>query len=213
MVPPESRAAIGRALMADMFRISGAACTAPEGRAALTRLGVRLFGPGAGDLIVLASGLDDTRHLPGGTILIGRPLVESSPSPDVLAGFLLAEAARADASDPLADLLNWTGVRASLGLLASGTLRPERIVGYAERLLTLPATAAPERLLAARMAAAGIDPAPYATAAGMSRAAAEGLAATAAAQAASGKGVVLADAGAPVLSDADWVALQAICDG
>jgi hypothetical protein len=207
MVPPETRAAIGHMLMTDVFRVSGAACTAPEGRAALSRLGARLFGGTGGDLIVLAQGLADTRHLPGGTILIGRPLVESSPTPEALAGFILAEAARADAADPLTDLLNWAGVRASLGLLASGSLRPDRIVGYAERLLTLPAPEVPERRLAARLAEAGIAPAAYATAAGLSPAAAEALATDTAAQ--GGK----AQNGAPVLSDADWVALQAICDG
>ena len=217
MVPPETRAGIGQLLMADLFRLSGAACTAPEGRAALGRLGTRLFpapsadaGP-SGELIVLAEGLADTRHLPGGTILIGRPLVEASASPEALAGFILAEAARADANDPLADLLNWAGVRASLGLLASGTLRPERIVGYAERLLTLPSPAPRDRLLAARMVAAGVAPAAYATAAGLTPAEADALAAAVDAQAAGTAGGAVAQG--PVLADADWVALQAICDG
>jgi hypothetical protein len=234
--------------MADVFRLSGAACTSPEGRAALGRLGERLFGPGrgggpgsgagSGDLIVLAEGLADTRHLPGGIILIGRPLVESSGSPEALAGFVLAEAARADSADPLADLLNWAGVRASLGLLASGSLRPERILGYAERLLTLPPTAPEDRFLAERMARAGVAPAAYATAAGLSPAAAEKLAAAVEARTAlPASGASAADAGtataaapggqgtteptdrpaaatsAAILSDADWVALQAICEG
>ncbi|MFN0116542.1 MAG: hypothetical protein ACKVPY_17870 [Paracoccaceae bacterium] len=198
--PDETRAAIGRALMADVFRLTGAACTAPEGRAALERLSARLSGSGAGDLIVLATGLSGTRHLPGGAILIGRSTVEASPSPEALAGELLAEAARMDAADPLAELLAWSGARAAFGLLTTGELNPDRMVGYAEVLLTRPPAAPGVDRLADRFRQAEVDPGAWLAAAPLIPADAGELAER------------LAGApGRPVMPDADWVALRDIC--
>ena len=202
VVPPEMRAEIGRTIMADVFRLSGAACTAPEGRQALGRLGERLFGAGAGALIGMGAGLSGTRHLPGGTILIGRDLVEGAGSAEVLAGDILAEAARMDARDPLGELLAWTGTPASLGLLTTGALNPDRMVGYAEVLLTRAEAPVGAEHLAARFRSAATDPSAWANAVNLPEADRRALAEAGAGTAAK-----------PVLSDADWVALQGICAG
>ena len=209
VVPPETRLDIGRRLLADVFRVSGAACAAPEGREALARLSARLGGgaggPG-GSLIVLASGLSGTRHLPGGTILIGRDLVEQEIQPEVLAGHVLAERARAGADDPLAALLHWTGVRSAFALLTTGEIPADNLVGYAEALLTGPVTPPPLSPLLEAFAAAGVPAAPYAARAGLDGTMTGALVAGDPFRAP-------AAPPEPVLSDTDWVALQGICGG
>lgn len=201
VAPEAERDEIGQMLMTDVFRVTGSACAAPEGRAALMRLRDRLFGPDGGDLIVLRRGIDGTRLLPGGAILIGRSLVEAEGPPELLAGHVLAARARADAVDPLEALLSWAGVRAALGLLTTGRLDPDRTVGYSEVLLTGSEDPPPLDALISRFSAAGLSPAAYVKAAVADPSAAIALTA----------GVPAPPTTEPVLSDDDWVALQGIC--
>ncbi len=203
VVPPATRAEIGRDLLADVFRISGTACSAPEGRGALEKLGRRVLGADAATLVVLGSGLTGTRHLPGGYILIGRGLVEGGASPESLAGFVLAETARAEATDPLRSLLDWAGVVPAFRLLTSGTLPRDRLIGYAEALMGAPQAVVDPGALAARFGAAGVPATPYARALGPDDADAAALAAA--------DPFATTPPPSVVLTDADWVALQGIC--
>ncbi len=205
VVPEAKRAEIGRDLLADMFRVSGAACSAPEGRAALDKLGDRVLGHGTAELVVLGSGLSGARHLPGDYILIGRDLIEGQAAPDVLAGHLLAETARAAADDPLRGLLRWAGVGPAFRLLTTGDLPADRLIGYSETLIGAPPTALSVDDLAARFGAAGVSAKDYAASLGETDA--------------FGATLLAADPyrttppPSPVLEDADWVALQGICGG
>lgn len=200
-VPAATRTEIGQAVLADVFRLTGAACAAPEGRAALDRLGARLLPDGGRELIVVARGLDGAREIPGGYILLGRNLVEGGATPAIAAGHVLAEATRADAADPLLALLDWAGVGAAFQLLTTGSLAAERIGGYAETLMAGAPGEADPAVLAARLADAGVAAEPYIAALGPESAAGQALAGAARA--------VPADR--PILSDNDWVALQGIC--
>lgn len=205
VTPDSKRADIGRSLLADVFRLSGTACAAPEGREALARLSVRLFGQDGGNLIVLASGLQGTRHLPGGAILIGRALVEEQTSPETVAAYVLAEAARAKASDALVPLLKWSGFGAALTLLTTGDLPQDRAGGYVEALLGNAGTEPPVATLIDMAKTAGVPLTGYAQGAGLDAAVGDALI----------EGDPFRAAAAPgaVLSDSDWVALQGICNG
>ncbi len=207
VVPEAKRVTIGQDLLGDVFRISGTACAAPEGRQALERLRLRVLGAESGEkLVVLGSGLKGARHLPGGYILIGRDLVEGQSSADVLAGHVLAEVARSEAADPLRSLLRWTGVGPAFRLLTTGDLPKDRLIGYAEVLVAAPQAALSPDDLAGRFGAAGVSATPYAETLGSDGA---------------GFAEVLTAADpfrttpppSPVLDDADWVALQGICGG
>lgn len=205
VVPEVKRAEIGAALFRHIQQVSGPPCTTPEGRAALDRLARRIPAPdGPGHLAVLRDGVQGTAHLPGATILIGRRLVEDYDEPDVVAGYLVAERLRAETKDALADLLEASPVWASFRLLTTGELDDATLRRYAETLLTRPPRPLDDATLLAGFEAWGVRSTPYAYARDISGEKTIGL--------------IEADPFAtetppPVLSDSDWLRLQAICGG
>lgn len=204
VLPPATREELGADLLAAIVRVSGAPCTTERGDAALARLATRLLGPGGGRIVVLPGGVRETAHLPGGVILVNSALVEDHETPDVVAGFVLAEALRREAGDPVARLLREAGVMATVRLLTTGDIRPDLLEAHAEALLTTPPPPLATDALLARFAARHVPSTPYAYAVDISGEATLPL--------------IEADpmwsGGADaVLDDADWVSLQGICGG
>lgn len=206
VVPWPKRQEIGRTVLADLQRISGTPCAAVPARRPLARLTGRLFpGPTPPVIVVLREMPVPMAHLPGGILLLNRHLIEDRDSPDVAAGYLLAESVRAVSTDPLVPLLKWVGLRATFGLLTTGRLPPEAIAGYGEALLATAEPAVPDGLLIRGFAAVGVPMTPYAQAVDP--------------QGKTTKSLIAADsslkpqapAPRPVLADDDWVALQGIC--
>lgn len=202
VVPEPTRAAIGGQLFRAIGRVSGGPCRTRAGDRALARLHTRLLAPQKGGLLVLRSGIRDTVALPGGLILLNRALVEDYEGPDVAAGYILAEAARADTLDPLQRLLESAGLIATVRLLTTGELPESTLDAYAEELVAAPVTAPPTATLLARFEQARTSSTPYAYAVDVSGESTLSL--------------IEADPmrggnGEPVLADADWVALQGIC--
>jgi hypothetical protein len=152
---------------------------------------------------VLGSGLQGTRTLPGGTILIGHSLIEDEASPDVVAGYVLAERARAQDADALVPLLKWSGISAVLTLLTTGQLPAERTNGYVEALLVNPDPPPPAAPLIALARAADVPITPYVRAARLDEALSASLIA--------GDPYAARPPPGPVMPDMDWVALQGIC--
>ena len=203
-LPFAKRQEIGVGLLNDLARVGGAPCASRLGDAALSQLATRLFGEGATQIFVMREGVADAIHLPGQILVMNRRLVEAEQTPEVAAGYLLAERLRAEASDPMVALLDWAGLRATFRLLTTGELPPEALAGYAEVLLTAPPTPLDQSALLSRFAAAGVGSSAYAYALDPSGESVLAL--------------IEADphpTGAPgrgmVLPDADWVALQGIC--
>lgn len=203
VVPEVRRAEIGAALFRHIQRVTGPPCQTPEGRAALGRLARRIPGPdGPGHLAVMRNGVRGTVTLPGGTILIGRTLVEDYDDPDVVAGFLVAERLRGEMHDPLADLLRESPLWASFRLLTTGALDDTTLARYGEKLLTRPALTLDDETLLARFETAALRTTPYAYALDISG---EATLPLIEADPMAGKEA------APVMPDADWLRLQAIC--
>lgn len=202
MVPAAMRQNIGQVALADLSRVTGAPCADPSGQAALDRLALRLFSKDPPQLRVLPDGTALAMHLPGRIITLNRSLIEQQDGPEVVSGFALAEAARAAASDPLVPLLRHAGLRATFTLLTTGQLDPAAIEGYgAELLLQRPLTLAAEPLLE-QFEVAGVPATPYARALDPTGEAVLAL--------------IEADPFAkgtpgPILTDGDWISLQAIC--
>lgn len=199
LVPEAARNSIGQALMVQTERLTGAPCSSPAGDRALERLSERLFPDGNTTLAVLPSALAETAHLPGGTILIGHRLVEDHESPEVLAGYLSAEALRRDTKRPLARLLAAVPFRASLALLSTGRLREIDLQRMAEGLVAARPEPVSDDALLQEMTRTAVAPAPYGYARDIS-----------------GETTIAfieADPGntRPVLDDTDWIALQGIC--
>lgn len=205
MLLVSKRAQIGQMALTDLTRVAGAPCGATLGRGALDRLALRLFGSAPPQILVLRNGLEGAAHLPGRVILLGRPLIEKSTDPDVVAGYILAEALRAEARDPVIPILRHSGLFATLRLLTSGELPEGSVTGYAETLLRNSPRPVEDEALLEQFKAAGVPSSPYAYALDPSGEVTLPL--------------IEADpfAGAPpakpVMPDGDWVALQEICTG
>lgn len=205
IVPPAERYSIGRRVLAGITHISGTPCNGTRGRDVLDRLSHRLFGSAAPRIVVLRDTPAEAAHLPGHLLIVNRHLIEDREGPDVLAGYLIMEQARARAEDPLLPLLQWAGLRATLGLLTSGHLPRGTLSGYGEALLTRPPETLPPRPLIARFHAVGLPTTPYAKAA-------DGTGHNPTLDAMiTGDPFSTQSPPRPLLNDDDWVALQGIC--
>jgi hypothetical protein len=203
LVPAEARAAIGRELMDQVRRVGGAPCAAPAGLRSLAGLEARLFPAGGVQLAVLPSALGETAHLPGGIILIGRGLVEDFETPEVLAGYVLAEDLRRKSRDPMERLLSDAGLAAALKVLTSGRLPDGTLARYSERLIAARPEPVPDEALLDRLAEARVASAPYAYARDISGESTLPLIEA-----------LQSDSSTPeILSDGNWIALQRICEG
>ncbi|MEM6890917.1 MAG: hypothetical protein AAF636_22690 [Pseudomonadota bacterium] len=201
VVPSVKRQEIGDALISRIERIAGPACANPAGLGSLSKLRARL---GTGPISLLPAPSTTSLHLPGGHILIDAALVEDYEEPDVAAGFILAEHVGSLRSDPLRDMLEATGVRSAFQLLTTGKVSDETLDGYAQAILRAPPVSLNADILLPAFAAAQVRSTPYAYAIDVT-----------------GESVLpLIEAdpmvevpGAPLMSDADWLRLQVICDG
>lgn len=202
LLPPASREAIGNRLLQEIGRLSGPICTNPRGSLALTRLARRTFGELAPRVAVLPASIPDTLALPGGIFVVNAGLVEDHETPEVLAGYLLAEDARRSDTDPMLTLLSEAGLGTTLRLLTTGEIDTDTLYAHAVSLLSQETGPVEDAALLARFAAADISTAPYAFARDITGettlALIEG-------------NPIRSGQGEPLLSDADWITLQDIC--
>lgn len=203
VLPPATRAQIGAAALADISRLTGAACSTPLGDRALTLLSERLFGGTGVQFAVLPEGLPQAAALPGNILLLGRPMVTAAPGPDVPAGFAIAETLRADVEDPLIPILRHAGFAATVRLLTTGTLPEGALTGLGEGFLAADRPPLPDVTLLARFESVAVSSAAYGYALDPTGETTLGL--------------IEADpyrGGTPraLLNAEDWASLQAICN-
>ncbi|ABD55898.1 hypothetical protein [Jannaschia sp. CCS1] len=203
LLPEAKRQEIGEQLLGQMTQIAGHPCTARGGRAALMRLAIRTFGTeGTPQLVLFPATIPDTLSLPGNIIAASAALAEDFETPEVLAGYLLAEATRRAGQDPLETFLAEAGLGVTFRLLTTGEISEDAIHAHAARLLSRDAAMVEDAALLARFEAAQISSQPYAFARDVSGEQVLGLI----------EADPMRSGGAPpVLDDADWVSLQEIC--
>ncbi len=199
VVPDVKRNEIGQALLKRIERVSGPVCTDTTGRAALALMSTRL---GAGPIAVLPEMTRDSVHLPGDLIVLNRGVIEDYEEPDVTAGFIIAELTRRDAVDPLRRLLQVAGLRENFRLLTTGALTSAALDAYAEHVLTIPPEDPGTAALLARFGHAKLRSTPYAYARDITG---ETTLTLIEGDPMAGK---LTE---PLISDANWLRLQAIC--
>lgn len=202
VIPEPTRAQIGTDLFTAIGRVAGAPCHSLRGDKALAQLHARLLKDEKGALLVLPGGINDTTSLPGGLTLLNRGLVEDHETPDVVAGYILAESERRAETDPLKRVLDHAGSLATLRLLTSGHLPAATLQAYAESLVNAAPAPVSQSELLRRFAAAAVSSTPYAYALDITGEATVGLIEADPMRAGGAK---------PVLDDGDWVALQGIC--
>jgi len=205
ILPASKQADIGDRVMDDLTRLTGAPCTTPEGDIALARLADRVLGGRRGSLLVLPTGIEGVRALPGGRMVIARALAEADDPPEVLAGYLLAERLRATAAEPTLRLLDWAGLGAAVTLLTTGDLPEDATHGYAESFLAERQEPVPNEPLIEAFRNAGTPSSPYAYRIDPTGETTLPLIEADPFRASPPPGLVL--------SDGDWVALQGICSG
>ena len=201
VVPDVKRSEIGAELLTRIERITGPACSDGAGSGALRQLRARL---GTGPLQIIPGTIATSLHLPGGYILLDRALVEDYEEPDVAAGYVLAEATLARATDPLHLMLETLGVRASFQLVTTGALKGDTLDTYAEHLLTTPRATPDTDALLQAFDDRSLRSTAYAYARDVTG---ESVLPLIEGDPMAGQEPV------PLLSDADWLRLQSICGG
>ncbi|NOD46996.1 MULTISPECIES: hypothetical protein [unclassified Ruegeria] len=199
VVPQVKRQEIGETILHRIERVSGRACSSVDAQGSLDRLAKRT---GVRQIIILPAGVQDSLSLPGGTVVLNKSLVEDYEDPAVAAGYVIAERARMEQTDPLDDLLDRTGASSAFRLLTTGGLTPAIIDNYTEQVVSDPRPSLLDDQLLAVFAQAALPSTPYAYARDITGETVLGL--------------IEADPMAgrtleQVLPDRDWVRLQNIC--
>lgn len=201
VVPDIKRQEIGEDLLDRIERVTGAACDTGDTRAAVNRLEART---GARKIVVMQTGLDDSRHLPGNIVVLNKALIEDFEDPAVVAGYVLRERVQMMTTDPLRHLLEQSGPIAAFRLLTTGTIDQGTLDAYAAQVLTTDQPEVPDDLMLAAFGAVSLPSTPYGYARDVTGETVLPL--------------IEADPMAgrtpdPVLADRDWVLLQNICGG
>lgn len=205
VMPDIKRVEIGQSLQTRLERVTGPACNSGDGQAALGRLVASLPNQvQPRNVAVLRNGVQSAFALPGGVVLAGRGLVEDHETPEVLAGFLLAETLHAKRYDPLALLLDQATMWEAVRLLTTGEPPSDMLDRYAETMVTAPRPQLDSEQMLVGFREAGLRTTPYAYALDMTG---ETTLALIEADPYAGKDRP------SLLTDADWVRLQGICGG
>lgn len=198
VVPQINRVVIGQDILAHAESFTGTPCSEPVADEALRQLAKRT---GVTEIVVVPGGITDTAALPGGVILLARSVLEDHEDPAVAAGYVAAEALRAELRDPLDHLLDSAGLGASFRLLTTGGLTPDTLRGHAETLSKEASFAIEGSALAQHFTGLSLPGSPYAYAVDISGESTIDL--------------IEADSLLPeiplIMSDGNWVALQEIC--
>ncbi|SHF35024.1 hypothetical protein SAMN05444339_105144 [Loktanella atrilutea] len=197
------RAEIGATVLGHLQARTGPVCRGTRGRAALETLMTRLFGRDApGQIVVLPAALPGPFTLPGDLTVIDRSMLVRYDDPLIAAGDVIA--ARASTGDPMEALLRHAGLPATIQLLTSGKLPEAALSDYADALLAQGPRPVSEAVLLRAFADAKVSSAPYAS--------------LRSARDQNGATLITSDpmrgqTPVPVLTDAEWIQVQAICDG
>ncbi len=151
---------------------------------------------------MVPSGPDTAVYLPGGLIVMNRDLVEDTEDPAVVAGHIIAAAGQLRDRDPLAALLEASGIGTTFALLTTGEIEGDVLRSYAEALFADPPPRPADDTLLDLFAAAQLPSTPYAYAIDVTGEETLGLIEADPMQ---GRTV------APILTDAEWISLQGIC--
>ncbi len=204
VVPPETRRQIGEATLARISARIGPPCSTPAGQRALRQLAGRLALDDGTRIVILPGGNTASATLPGGMILLNRRLVENFDQPEVAAGHILLERVESSLHSPLERLLDRAGFLVSLRLLTTGRIESSVLDRYAADLMSRPPTLPDTALVLAAFSRAALPVAPLARSLGAD---AETTLTLIEGDPLRGKTYQ------PLLSDAAWLRLQAICIG
>ncbi|MFK5998819.1 MAG: hypothetical protein QM492_12025 [Rhodobacterales bacterium] len=189
---------IGEKLMPYITQYSGQPCRSGVTDPIIRKLENRLVG-NSGDTVFIADlGARYSIHLPGRIILLNRSLVERFPEPEVLAGFVLMESTLQDKTPALRNLFLQAGSIKTLSFLITENIGAKILARFAEQQMTKPLILPDAQTLLKRFQVADISSTPFARVLNNSTLEKDDPV----------KGVYQ-----PILTDPEWLKLQAICEG
>lgn len=197
VVPAPKRTEIGAAMLGHMQAETGPACREPGAVEAARRLAERLFGHQTLTQIVVVPELaQGAVAIPGQLIVLDYGVLQGTDDPAVAAGYVLAAHAARMETDPLEKVLRQAGLGTTFRLLTTGEIPPEILQANAATIVAAPWAEVEENSLRRIFATAQIPSAPYA----------------AIVEADLTPDTLSGDAISPILTDADWISLQNICN-
>ena len=138
IAPPAQAVAVGKAVLADISRSTGAICERQSGQAVLDWIAPKLIAEDA-KIRVVPSPVNGARRLPGNLYVLGNDVLLTARGPEAAAGHLIAAEMAISDRELLLNALEYAGTRAVLQLLTLGTLPEKAMQGYGETLLQQPA--------------------------------------------------------------------------
>lgn len=159
--PPAQAREVGRAILTDLQRTTGAVCKRASGQAVLDYLTPRLIGEDA-QVHVVPVPISGARRLPGNVYVMGNDLLRAAPGPEAAAAHLIA--AQLGINDDVLRLeaMEYAGLLSALRLMTLGTLNATAMTGYGEGLLQQPSPRPDNGALLAALGQRGIAAEPYA---------------------------------------------------
>lgn len=204
IAPPAQAHAIGKAVLADITRSTGAVCERSSGRAVLDWISPKLIAEEA-EIHVVPAPVNGARRLPGQVYVLGNDMLLTAPGPEAAAGHLIAAQLAVPDRALLLDALEYAGTGAVLQLLTLGTLPRDALRGYGEQLLQRPAPAPQDERLLEAFERKGISSTPYARSLDPTG--------TSVMKLIEADPFRDAPPPKPLLNDQQWLALQQICAG
>ncbi|MEM8555975.1 MAG: hypothetical protein AAGF71_14260 [Pseudomonadota bacterium] len=202
-LPEATRQDLGRRLVIALEPHMGRPCRSTAGLRSLQILRGNLLGPAPWDLHVVEAG-QQALALPGGVVVIGGELLTGTDSPELAAGHILAAAERTAFDDPTTWLLTRAGSRATFELLTTGQIS-DAVLGDVAQALVLGQGFAPmpaDRLLV-RFQNVGVSSRAYGRAPDTSGQVWQAMI---------DRDPFPKGSETEILSDANWLRLQSICD-
>ncbi len=203
ILPESTRLTIGTTLRGHLSRLTGDACRGTLGATALNRLKTRALQSKFRKAYILPDlAQRDTMVLPGRILLLDATLVEDHDNPDVAAGYMLKALTDRLKQDPMTPLLEHAGTTSTFRLLTTGKIDDDALRRYAEHLIASTEPALDQAALLPQFEGARVASTPFAFAVDVT-----------------GESTIelieadpYRDRDAPqLLSDGDWISLQAIC--
>lgn len=149
IVPDAKAEDLGDKALRHAHQLTGAPCSTPDGERALRVLERRILKTPSNRIYIVEMGKRNSALLPGGKILLNKRLVTDFSGPDVLSSYALLERAAEDEHPPLYDLFKFSGGRETLRFLATGEVASPLLDAFSEdRILGTPKRPLPINLAA-----------------------------------------------------------------
>ncbi|MEO1561869.1 MAG: hypothetical protein AAFR98_00400 [Pseudomonadota bacterium] len=202
IIPAAKEQEIGNNLLGYVERFTGRSCSSEAANQALARLHARVLPGQRGSLRIAELGAQAALHLPGGITMLHIAVIEEFSGPAVVSGYVLREDIFRRSTDPIADFLKSAGLGSTIWFLTTGELSEDVYEDYARNKITSLQSPPTTQQLLQRFDIAEIPSTPFAYALDPSGVTTKELI----------DNDPVPQPEEPLISETDWLAIQAVCD-